>query len=318
MTWYVNDLSLCGQYVDATAFLVELKTLMQARKKLPVLEQKMFCSRELHTRPVTRNMDFREAVKSQQAIVPVQLVLAWLTKSGPFWEDDRVSNEDDYFELDGVDVTDLGIGEAARSQIAGRQASSFSFADGGFDYTPIDVQHGLIEQPLGTISIPNIWDSNTLYQIAQATVPAPVNWMQMLSQAEGYFDNLYFSPEVIDSLKKESFSSYVVERVFSLLAVLQEFVSCLNEDGSHSDRNNELISQHFSGPKAWFTDESVTNKRDFHDEMSFPDPDNKGEHIFCSWHGKIKTPQYRIHFEWPLAGRSTFRIFYIGPKITKN
>lgn len=317
MTWYVNDLSLCGQYGDATAFLADLKSLMQARKRLPVLGQKMFCSRELHTRPVTKNMDFREAVKSQPNNVPVQLVLAWLTKFGPFWEDTREFNEDDYFELGGVDVTDLGVGEAARNQIAGRQASCFSFAGGGFDYTPISVQHGLIEQPLGTNHIPNIWDLNTLCQIAQATVPAPENWVQMLSQAQGRFDNLLFSPDAIDSLKKEPFSSYVVERVFALLAVLQEFVSCLNEDGSHSDRNHELIAQHFSGVKAWFTDESETNKRDFNDKMSFPDPDNEGEHIFCSWHGKIKSPQYRIHFEWPLPGRSKFRIFYIGPKITK-
>ncbi|NMM13369.1 MAG: hypothetical protein HHJ17_07510 [Rhodoferax sp.] len=318
MTWYVNDSSLSGQYIDATAFLVDLKALMQARRRLPELEQKLFCSRELHTRPVTPTMDFREAVKSQPSNIPVRLVLAWLTKYGPFWEDIREFNQDDYFELNGADVTDLGIGEAARSQLAGRHASSFSFAGGGFDYTPIDVEHGLPEAPLGTVHVPNIWDTNTLCQSTHAIVPAPVNWVQMLEQAQGRFDNLVFSPQSVDSLRKEPFSNYVVERVFALLTVLQEFVSCLNEDGSHSARNHELIAKHFAGAKAWFTDESETNKKAFRDEMSFPQQNHEGEHVFCSWHGKIKTPQYRIHFQWPLPLRSKLRVFYIGPKITKN
>ncbi len=318
MAWYVNDSSLCGQYPNATAFLENLKALMHARNRLPVLERQLFCSRELHTRPVTPNMDFRSAVRLQPDRILLQLVLAWITKYGPFWDDAREFNQDDYFELNGIDVTNLGISEAARSQLAGQDASSFSFAGGGFDYSPINVQHGLPEAPLGAVHIPNIWDTNALCQHAQAILPAPVNWMQMLEQAQGRFDNLAFSPTSIESLKKEPFSNYVVERVFALLAVLQEFVSCLNEDGSHSAKNHELIAKHFAGEKAWFTDESDTNKNAFRDEMSFPDHDSNGEHVFCSWHGKIKTPQYRIHFEWPLPARSKLRVFYIGPKITKG
>lgn len=318
MTWFVNDLSLCGQYADTAAFLNDLKELMQARAKLPVLQQRMYCSRELHTRPVTKHMDFREAVKSPQKIVPLQLVLAWLTKHGPFWEDFRQFNEDDYFELSGVDVTDQGIGEAARSQIMGREASTYSFSGGGFNYTPLQVQHGLAEEPLGIVEVANLWNPTWLSQTAQATVPLPENWAQMLEQAGQLFDNLYFSPSSIDPLKKEPFSNYVVERVFALLAVLQEFVTCLNPDGTQSPRNHELIEQHFSGLKAWFTDESVTNKRDFSEEMTFPDPESDGENVFCSWHGKVKSPQYRIHFLWPTASCKKFRIFYIGPKITKG
>lgn len=318
MTWFVNDLSLRGQYSDTAAFLNDLKDLMQARARLPVLQQKMYCSRELHTRPVTNHMDFREAVKSPQRIVPLQLVLAWLTKHGPFWEDFRQFNADDYFELGGVDVTDQGVGEAARSQLVSREVFTYSFAGGGYDYTPLQVQHGLAEEPLGIVDIANLWDPAELSHSALAAVPLPGNWTQMLDQARQRFDNLYFSPSSIDALKKEPFSNYVVERVFALLAVLQEFVSSLNPDGSQSPRNHELIEHHFSGMKAWFTDESVTNKRDFAEEMTFRDPETDGENVFCSWHGKIKSPQYRIHFVWPTATNAKFRIFYIGPKLTKS
>lgn len=318
MNWYVNDLSLCGQYSEASAFLDDLSELMRARSRVPMLEQQLFCSRMLHTRPVTPTMNFREAVKSASNHTLVPLILAWLTKYGPFWEDDREFNEDDYFEHGGQDVTDFGLGEAARSLLAGQPASTFSFASGGFDYSPIEILHGLPESPLDTVPVPNLWDADVLCDSAQAAVPAPANWLQMLEQACGRFNKLSFSPRSTDSLRGEPFSQYVVERVFVLLGVLQEFMDCLHGDGSYSDRNHKLIAQHFAGEKAWFTDESETNRQNYRAEMSFPDPEHDGKKVFCSWHGKIKTPQYRIHFEWPVEARPKLRVFYIGPKITKG
>lgn len=318
MAWYVNDLSLCGQYPNATAFLDDLAELMRVRSKVPMLEQKLFCSRTLHTRPVTANLNFREAVKSLPHYIPVPLVLAWLTKNGPFWEDAREFNEDDYFEHSGQDVTHFGLGEAARRLLVGLEASNFSFARGGFDYSPIDILHGLPESPLNTVPVPNLWTITALHKCALATIPAPVNWLQMLEQAQGRFDKLVMSPHSIDKLRKEPFSQYVVERVFVLLDVLQRFMNFRDEDGSYSEGNHELIAQHFVGKKAWFTDESETNKQEFYEDMSFPDPEQDGNKVFCSWHGKIKTPQYRIHFEWPVESRSKLRVFYIGPKITKG
>lgn len=53
--------------------------------------------------------------------------------------------------------------------------------------------------------------------------------------------------------------------------------------------------------------------------FTFADPADQTALIFCPFHGKIKTPQYRIHFPWPLAREeSRLRIAYIGPKLTKD
>jgi hypothetical protein len=317
MTWYVNDLSLCAQYSQTATFLDDLKKLMSIRSKVPLLDKKLFCSRTLYTRPVTATLNFREAVK----LLPsqnVHLVLAWLTKNGPFWEDSREFCEEDYFEHCGQDVTNSGLGEAARRLLVGLQASSFSFSRGGFDYSAIDILHGLPEDLLDTVPVPNLWDMNSLHQCALVVTPSPENWPQMLEQAQHRFDKLLFSQKSIDRLRKEPFSQYVVERVFVLLDVLQRFMDYLCEDGSYSDENHELIAKHFVGEKAWFTDESVSNKRDFREDLSFPDTEHDGQKVFCPWHGKIKTPQYRIHFEWPVEARPKLRIFYIGPKITKG
>jgi hypothetical protein len=53
--------------------------------------------------------------------------------------------------------------------------------------------------------------------------------------------------------------------------------------------------------------------------MSFVDPENPAKKFFCPWHGKIQTPQFRIHFEWPIpAHQQRLKVLYIGPKITKG
>ena len=318
MAWYVNELSLCGQYPSAPDFLCFIEQLLRARTKSPALAKHLFCSRTLNTSQVTTNMDFRAAARSTSNHTLRAFILAWLTKSGPFWDDQRALNNDDYFEHSRRDVTDLGLGEAARRQLAGQQASCFSFPAGGFDFTPIDVVHGLAEAPLHTLSIPNVWTLDQLISAAQALIPEPVNWSQMFAQAQIRFDQLDFIAYAIDPLQKEPFSRCVADRVFSLLSVLQEFMEVRNPDGSYSERNLSLLEKHFKGEKAWFSDESETNKKYFYKEMSFPDPKNGGKKVFCPMHGKIKTPQYRIHFEWPPRAGKNLRIFYIGPKITKS
>ncbi len=54
-------------------------------------------------------------------------------------------------------------------------------------------------------------------------------------------------------------------------------------------------------------------------DMTFTDPEDAQKGLFCSWHGKIKTPQIRIHFEWLRPkGQRSIKVAYIGPKITKG
>ena len=164
MAWYVNDLSLCGQYNSLLEFLNYLAELMRQREQMPILNKEFYCSRTLHTRAVTPNDTFQTAVQSDRALL--RPVLSWLTKNGPFWEDDRQPNTDDYFVFGESDVTDQGLGEAARRTLAGKECLSFSFPKGDFDFTPVEILQGLPESPLATISITNIWTQLVGFGIA--------------------------------------------------------------------------------------------------------------------------------------------------------
>ena len=318
MAWFVNDLSLAGQYPTSEAFVRDLKQLLALRNRSPLLASRLFCSRTICYRPVTQNHDFQQAVQGSGDRLLTNLVLSWLTRAGPFWEEQRQPVADDYFHCHETEVTELGLGEAARRQLAGVSENSISFPAAGFDYSPLPVIHGLLEEPISTIEVLNLWRWVDVQRAVEAAMPPIINWEKMLTEARRRFDHLDLVAACGNPLKPEPFSHYAVERVFELLQVLNEYMFCMAEAGEPTKRNHELIAQHFTGGKSWFSDESTSNKRDFKNELEFPDPAQPGKKIFCPWHGKIKTPQYRIHFEWPPRPKTKLRVFYIGPKITKS
>lgn len=319
MEWHINDLSLNGQFPSPQDFRVALETLLQLRQRDPLLRDNLYSSRRLSECPVTANMNLREAVTATQDKTFISLVLAWLGKSGPFWEEDRQPNGDDYFEFQGKDITNQGLGEAARRRLAGRSSNTFSFkriAD--FETSPFTVQQGLAEDPLGYIEVINHWE---IFQLeAELQTCRVMNcWEDLAGEMTRIFTSLIFSETVMAKMLATPFSKCVALRVLELLGVLEKIVNESDDAGHFSQTGMEILANHFAGEKAWFTDESNRNKRDFKEDMTFRDPDDATKQIFCPWHGKIKTPQTRIHFEWPRPpGQKKIKILFIGPKITKR
>lgn len=318
MRWFINDLSLNTQYSTPEEFSSDLRRLLDLRYKRTELTKNLLCTREILSRPVTHNYNLSQtlyAIKDQNLRA---LALSWITRSGPFWDENRQIVENDYFELENQDITDSGIGEAARHASIGNPSEIVSFPCENFNHSPLIITHGLAEAPLGLYNIENKWDWNELERSILATQPPITSWRQMKTEISKSFEFLSFTTQCTDTLDPQPFSSYAAQRVIELLSVLNEYIRELTPEGTSSDRNHEIIRTHFSGKKAWFSDESDTNKNKFRKELSFISDQRNGERVFCPMHGKIKTPQYRIHFEWPPKGRTSLEILYIGPKITKG
>ena len=108
------------------------------------------------------------------------------------------------------------------------------------------------------------------------------------------------------------------ERIRVLLHTLDRFKGCFNEQGQRNDEGHALYANHFSVQKGWFSDSSDAEKNEFHAELTFPHPQRPGETLFCPWHGKVKTPQIRIHFSWPVRANEPLYVVYVGPKRTKR
>ena len=321
MRWFVNDLSVQGQFASDEAFVTALASLLRLRRK-PFLERTIYCARDvLRNRAAVGNQTVAEVLRACAYRDFKNLALGWLDKFGPFVEDDRQAEENDYFEYSGFDVTDQGLGEAARRSAAQMVGGTFSFPGGVIDFClhPLIVQHGLAEQPLGHVNVTNTWTADQLLMRATAALPKPATWAEQLEQCKGQFDQLVFGDDIEYVLSAVPFSAGASKSILDLLEVLQRVAENRLRDGSLSAIGLGLQQKYFVGSNAWFSDESAANKARFRAEMTFPDPESPGRRLVCFWHGKVQTPQLRIHFEWPIpVGQTKIKVVYIGPKISKK
>ena len=324
MEWHINDLSIAGQFADPQSFKAVLEPLLQMRSREKHLRDSLFCSRFFHARPATTTSSIQQAVIATGDDLFKRLVLEWLGKAGPFWDDERQSNADDYFEYHGYDVTDQGLGEVSRRILVEIEASSFSFEGSplGFTESPLSIQHGLPEEPIGTVSIPNCWELDKLKGSIDLLVPLN-SWQDLKNEISRKFDQLIISADAIDELFPTPFTRSLKNRILKLLGILNDLVIESDEDAKLSQKGKEILANHFAGacdPKQpLFKPESSTKKNNFKSELTFRDPSDVSKTIFCHWHGKIQTPQTRIHFEWPRpSGQRKIKVVYIGPKITKD
>lgn len=320
MQWIVNELSIDGNFESNDNFFELFLPFMRLRSSQKVISENLLCCRKIGDQPVFPGVTFSKAVMNYADKNTRTLILSWINKNGPFWDDDRAQNDDDYFEFNGNDVTDNGLGECARRSILNQDVSTVSLlsAMSVFKADKLTTIHGLPEEPLGTIEISNITDTDTLRENAESVKERPKNWYEAVAHLRDKFDNLAISSDVEDQLQPHPFSSYVLERLEALLGVLQRLINSRDDKGNYTEQTHELLATFFRGEKAWFTDESESNKRDFEEELTFKDPLDEEKTIFCSFHGKIKSPQYRVHFEFPSAKDKVMKVAYIGPKITKK
>lgn len=319
MNWYINDLSLSGQFPDPLSFRRSLEPLVRLMIQRRDLKGRIFCSRLLSFRPATASHNFSEAVRATNDSLFVSLVLRWINSSGPFWESERTSNINDLFYFENEDVTDQGLGEAARRLAADLAAESFSFAHSSFQrfaVTPLPVVQGIPEEPLAVHYVSNRW---TIEGFPGEPLTAPTSWNQMVSLIRETMPGLILSPDAAVELEPRPFDSGAAERILVLLGVLQRFTEETLENGAWTVTGMELYNRYCTGERARISDSSDPEKREFENEMTFPDPHDSGNHLFCPWHAKLNFGvQYRIHFEWPRPrGQREIKVVYIGPKITK-
>ena len=168
------------------------------------------------------------------------------------------------------------------------------------------------------ITITNHWDINSLEIALQAAASPITSWQQLARDIPICCPNLTFSENSFEPLYSHPFVDCAAKRIVELLKVLDKFKNCFDAQGQRTDEGNRLYQEHFTGDKAWFSTSSDDEKIEFKNELTFNHPNNKDEKLFCPWHGKIKTPQIRIHFSYPIRANKPLYVPYIGLKITKK
>lgn len=321
MRFYLNEASLQGQFKDEADFKQRLEQLLAARTRSPVLAG-MRTTPALADRPVSDERNVRQVAQSWRGSPTASALLAWVGRNGPFIHEDRLDEADDLFHCLGVDVTDGGLGEAARRVKAVELAASVSFPGGAADFaqSPLSVVHGFEDDPVGHYPVENFWDMDAIVARALDEQAPATNWQAMVEAARQRFPKLLLPDALYKDarLAREPFDAIVRDRFYALLGYLDAYMHGRDERGNEGPEAQAILQTHFQGERALFSPESASNKRDFKREMTFPDPDG-GADIFAHFHGKISHRFFRLHFDWPLPASATrIKVLYIGPKLTKS
>lgn len=317
MTFLVNDLSLHGQFRDTASFRKSVALMMQIRNEILRCGSSLYCNRNMLLAQITPTAAMQQAL--QGLLLPERLALIqWLTTNGPYWEDMRMHGDDDWVEVNGDLVTQSAIGEATVCRYQGRSEELVSFSPSRWNFTPVHATWVRDGGANDHISIPNHWELPSVIRCLEANPQNIESWAALGTHVRRSFTQLIFAENAFQELEGHPFFPSAAERIRVLLHTLNRLKACFGADGKRSTEGHTLYTDHFTGEKAWFSDSSDAEKRDFEKEMTFLNPGNRNQYIFCPWHGKVKTPQIRIHFTWPVRADIPLYIMYIGPKITRR
>ena len=322
MDYIVNDRSLHGQFVSLSAFVEALQTVLALRARLRRSGRVLHVLRGVLHAPIAPKMTLRQAIGSISDKNLRAVATTWIANEGPFWDDERLHEGDEWFEDRRTKeiVTDTGLGEAAMAVVRGLARSLISFNPSDWTYSPVEIDHVVDTSLRRTIALDNHWAVETLERQIEMTRRPLGSWDALVRWAREECPRLSLTPDVIQWLDGYAFIPGAAQRFQVLLSTLDKLKGSFDAGGSLTQEGNRILQNHFVGNKAWFTDSSDSEKVDFKDELTFPNPDpsSGGKTIFCPWHGKVKIEQMRVHFTYPIRHDRPLYIVYIGPKLTKR
>lgn len=317
MELLLNDLSINGQFLDISGFKIAINRIMTMRQIARQYGRELYCHRNVFNAQVTQEYNLPQAIqffkRDQQRVI-----MSWLSQHGPFWEDFRRHKSDEYLEFDGNVVTDFAIGEAAYCSHLGFQRDLVSMTPSSWEFSPIIVNWVTDDDSTQHLNVVNHWEVDKLEShLREASAPIS-SWVELEKVAKVRCPGLTFSIDSFEFLASHPFISSAATHILVLLDILNRLKYCFDEHGTRTKEGDKIFQEHFTGEKAWFTDSSPSEKNDFKKELTFRHPELGDQSLFCTWHGKVNTPKFRIHFSWPVCFDKPLYVVYVGPKITKR
>lgn len=272
MKFFLNELSLHGQFNSIQEFLLALSEIFRCRDEINKVGYQLYCTKSILTRPTLNNDSFQQTVMNSRNMNLKRSVMIWLSKNGPFWDDSREHTSDDYFECDDEIMTDSSLAEAAFGIAHNQKAGTISVRPSNFEKTPITIIWHRTNEKI-VIKIPNFWDFATLQNHLKQQRPPIRSWLDLANRAAAEFTHLTFLDSARDRLEAEPFNSTIADRIMGLLAILNSLQTCFDDEGNRTAEGHQIMDLHFRRQTAIFSDESDSNKRKFRKEMTFNKPD---------------------------------------------
>lgn len=315
MELLLNDLSLHGQFPDIPAFRTAIHEVMLLRQVASSYGRELHSHRNIPNSQISATASLYDALQTFPQNEKRSL-LQWLTRLGPFWEDTAEHGPDQWMDCGDEVVTETAVGEAAYCQSIGVSRGLVSFAPSRWEYAPVSVR--IVSQIATDVNVPNYWRTPQLETALREAAPPVTSWAQLESVTRSTFHRLTFSGDCFSYLNGQPFAPGPAARILVRLGVLDQLMGSVDGSGQRTARGHWLYQSHFTGDKAWFSDSSDSEKREFARQLTFPNPHPAGGSLFCTWHGKVNHPPFRIHFAWPEEPGAPLYVVYVGLKITRH
>lgn len=308
MHFLLNEQSIHRQFNSAGDFHIALSKVMNMKKRLASFELDLKLTRLFYSCEVGNALSLRDAIRK----LPKDKrnsVMSWITSTGPFWSDDPYHSIKDTIKIGENNITGTALAEAAFFSYLDEKAAVISFSPSDWEKSPLKID--IADK---TVAIENFYDEKTLTN-KLPEILCPINsWEELSRYVQIQFDAITFLKNAFDALKKQPFSNHIVKELVHLLGVLQ----FLKQNYGCGERWDEKHRLYFIAGNPRFSDSSDSEKRDFKKELTFCNPETGSRNLFCPWHGKIHSPQIRIHFTYPIQNDKPLYVAYIGPKLTKR
>jgi len=317
-----NDLSFHGQFTDLVSFQGAIQQIMEIRQLARRFGRELYCHRNLAQAQVTSTMAIPQAIQALR-IDERRALMQWLTQYGPFWEDMRNHGPDDWLECNGNIVTDTAVGEAAWCCLKGIDRGLVSLAPSNWEFSPVSVDWISDAISTKTVDVVNHWNLVAIEAFLQAAPVPLTSWEQLEGLVKARCNQLTFAIDAFIPLKGHPFALSAAQRLRLILETLNRLKSCFDASGQRTTEGHKIYQDFFTGKKetggrgSLFSDSSDQDKNNFATELTFKHPLDADQTLFCPWHGKVQTPQLRIHFSWPVRADEPLYVVYVGPKITK-
>lgn len=316
--FFFNELSLHGQFNNSSEFAESIDILMQIRASIRRNGANVYCRRDLTSARVTPSLAMPQVI-NQLPREKRSAWVSWIAQQGPFWQDERRHSDDDWLETEeGAIVTDSSLGELAFRTQCGLDGALVSLSPSHWLRAEISVRYRRNDTELHPIRVANHWSEEAAVAHLAASGPRYSSWATLAAFLTRKCDRLHFAHDAFSPLDGQPFHYGVAERFDVLLTTLNRLKGCFHADGTRTEEGDWLYREHFNHTKAWFTDSSDSEKSEFREELTFPHPERPNDVLFCPMHGKVKTPQFRVHFTWPCQYDTSLYVVYVGPKLTKR
>lgn len=324
MNVYVNELSFHGQFATVVDLIGGLKKLWNTHDLCKRYDTALYCARNsLATRPGAVGLSVRDAVLRHATLEEKRIILAWLDRTGPFWDDQQIHDPNVYYYLvrpSSLDelVTETGLAECTAHCLAGGDGFIISVSPSDFEYTPIQTAVESDTAERIPCRLDNFWQLAPLQAHLERVVRL-TTWEDVSAHVRSVFSHLCFSEDAFTPLMPCPFSRIVAERMIDLLRILDSLSASTQMAGSLSVEGQTIRDTYFTGHRPLFSDSSDPEKHEFAKELTFQHP-LTNEVVMFPWHGKMRFGlQYRIHFEWPKSNPDQpLPVVYVGPKLTKR